>query len=194
MRQLISSLTGLGILWAIGLLIFIAKLPTIESVVPDQTDGVVVYTGGGGARIVAAMSIFQEGKGERLLISGVHPDTSRARLSEFWTGTPERFDCCVDLGREAMSTKGNASELSNWATTHAFKQIVLVTSDYHMPRAILETSAKMPNAEINPFAVSSGYLDNDGKPTSIKSTLRLAGEYSKFLLAHTKRFIDSVGK
>ncbi|WP_411817040.1 YdcF family protein [Hyphococcus sp. DH-69] len=193
MRQLISSLTGIGILWAIGLLIFVAKLPPTNNMAPNQADGIVVYTGGGGARIVAAMDIFEKGNGKRLLISGVHPNTSRARLSEFWTGDPDRFDCCVDLGREAMSTKGNASELKNWASTHAFTQIVLVTSEYHMPRAILETSSKMPDAKITPYAVSSGYLDSDGKPTSLKSGLRLAGEYSKYLLAHFKGFIDSIG-
>ena len=188
-RRLIAFLTGLALLWAGGLALFIAALPQPGATASGPVEGVAVYTGGGGARISSAMAIFADGAGERLLISGVHPDTSAARLSEFWVGPKEQFDCCVDLGRDALSTEGNAGELSAWAASHQFNNIILVTSDYHMPRALTVTRARMPDATIIPFAVASGYLNDKGRPASSQAVLKLAGEYTKFLLARVKALI-----
>ncbi|WDI33057.1 YdcF family protein [Hyphococcus flavus] len=184
MKSVLSVLTGIALLWVLGFAVFVWRLPAPTTENPKLADGVVVFTGGGGARISAAMSVFSDGAGERLLISGVHPDTSLARLSELWRGEADRFSCCVDLGHEALSTEGNANELAAWATSNKFSSIILVTSDYHMPRAIIATRAKMKNAIITPHPVASGYLDAKGRPASIKATGNLAGEYSKFLLAY----------
>jgi len=193
-RRLIFILAGLALLWAAGFTAFIASIPKPSAGPLAEADGVAVYTGGGGVRISAAMAIFADGAGKRLLISGVHPDTSAARLSDFWVGPKEKYECCVDLGREALTTEGNAGELSSWAESHRFNRIILVTSDYHMPRAVAVTKCRMPNAEITPYAVSSGYLDQNGSPTSIPALLRLSGEYSKFLLARVKVFFLSIGR
>ncbi len=179
-----SFLAAAAVLWTLGFAVFVARLPAPSADKPRFADGVVVYTGGGGARISAAMDIFANGAGERLLISGVHPGTSRERLSEFWRGEPARFDCCVDLGHEALSTEGNAGELKGWAQTHRYKKIILVTSEYHMPRAIISTRAKMKDAELTPFAVPSGYVDAGGRPASLTALAKLSGEYNKFLLAY----------
>lgn len=186
MRRLIVGLFLIVFAWIAGLLGFIAALPTPESGAPPQGAGVVVYTGGGGARIAAAMSLLSNGAGERLLISGVHPETSRARLSEMWTGPQSQFDCCVDLDRNALSTEGNAVELSIWARTHKFDSVILVTSEYHMPRAIAETREKMPDTILTPYPVPSGFLNEKGRPVSLEAWEKLAGEYIKFLLTRIK--------
>ncbi len=185
MKRVLSVLAALALAWALGFVLFVVRLPAPSIDKPRLADGVVVYTGGGGARISAAMAIFANGAGERLLISGVHPDTTRERLSELWTGETERFNCCVDLGRQALTTKGNAGELTEWAQANNYKKIVLVTSDYHMPRAVVATRAKMKDAELTPFVVASGYLDENKRPASAQAVSKLAGEYSKFLLAYT---------
>lgn len=194
MKRLISSLALLAIAWAAGLFVFIDRLPAPPQSEPAPADGVVIYTGGGGARIAAGMKIFAGGAGQRLLISGVHPDTSLARLSEFWSGPNDRFDCCIDVGRDALTTEGNASELSVWAQTHRYDSIILVTSDYHMPRAVAVTKARMPGAAITPYAVASGYLDDTGRPASAKAAVRIAGEYTKYLLARIKALLPLNGR
>ncbi len=193
-KRLISILAGLAALWAVGLVIFIATLPRTPAAAPASADGVVVYTGGGGLRISTGMAIFADGAGERLLISGVHPDTSATRLSDFWVGPKERFDCCVDLGREALTTEGNASELHDWALNHHYQKIILVTSDYHMPRAMAVTRSRMPQAAITPYAVASGYLNAKGRPASLDAVASLAGEYTKFLLARVKALFPASGR
>ncbi len=186
MRRLVFGLILVSIAWLVGLAAFITTLPRAGHGAPAQSDAVVVYTGGGGARITAGMTLLADGAAERLLISGVNPDTTRDNVAELWTGAPELFECCVDLGWEARSTIGNAGEAARWAKKHKATRIVLVTSEYHMPRALAESRITMPNVEITPHPVASGYLDGDGKPASVLAWEKLAGEYNKFLLAKTK--------
>ncbi len=130
MKRFNSIVAGVIAVWAVGFVLFVAKLPQPSNAAQtmaaqSEADGVVVYTGGGGIRISTAMALFADGAGQRLLISGVHPDTSAARLSDFWVGSKDRFDCCVDLGRAALTTEGNAAELRDWALGHNYKKIIV---------------------------------------------------------------------
>ncbi|MBB5517914.1 YdcF family protein [Amphiplicatus metriothermophilus] len=188
MRRVIFILLAIGLAWTAGLVAFIAGLPAPAGEDGATADGVVVYTGGG-ARIAAGMSLMQRGAGRRLLISGVNPDISRDEIAKMWPGAAETFDCCVDLGAAARSTEGNAQEVSEWAAAHGFRSLILVTSEYHMPRALLETHARMKSAEIAPHPVASGYLDARGRPASTEAWRRLAVEYSKFLAARVKTLV-----
>lgn len=192
MRRLISGFILIVFVWMIGLIVFIGQLPRPADGAPAPSDGVVVFTGGG-ARISAGMEIFAGGAGQSLLISGVHPGVSREKLAELWPGTSEQFDCCVDLGREAQTTEGNAREVDEWAGTRNYSSLILVTSDYHMPRAVAATKARMPDAVITPYAVASGYLNDAGRPASLEAWRKLAGEYTKFLLARVKAFFSTLG-
>ena len=192
MRRLVIVIGVLALAWFVGFAAFVGNLPKPAAAAPEKSEGIVVYTGGPD-RIVAGMEILAQGHGGRLLISGVHRDVSRKTLSSLWKGTPDQFDCCVDLGRLAQTTEGNADEVGAWAKDNNYKTITLVTSDYHMPRALATTRSRMPKATIRPFAVSSGYLNDQGRPASFKATVKLAGEYTKFILAHIKALVDQIG-
>ncbi len=192
MKRLIMGVSIIAILWAIGFMSFIGQLPAPASGPPGKSDGIVVYTGGPD-RITAGMEIFSNGLGDRLLISGVHQDTSRERLATMWAGAPALFDCCVDLGREALTTEGNAAEVGAWLRDHDYKSLILVTSEYHMPRALVSTRARLPGAEITPYAVASGYLDSHGRPATFHAWGKLSGEYSKYLLAQLKALFSQFG-
>jgi len=192
-KRFIIGLIAIGIAWSVGFAAFLRALPAPEASAVDKADGVVVFTGGGGARITAAMNIFAGGAGERLLISGVNPETSKAQLYDLWVGAPQMFQCCVDLGRKARSTEGNAAEAAEWANANKFRHMILVTSDYHMPRAIVVTKARMPGADITPYAVRSGALGESGWPVSFGAGRRLAGEYGKYVVARVKAKFASAG-
>jgi len=193
-RTLALGVVAAVLLWAFGLAAFMTAVPGAGAAALRQADGVIVYTGGGGARIAAAMTIFQEGTGQRLLISGVNPGTSKERLSELWKGAPEMFECCVDLGHEARTTEGNAAEAAQWVKEHRFRHVVLVTSDYHMPRAVVLTKARMREAEITPYPVASGYLNGDGRPVSLEAWRKVVGEYDKYVLSRGMAFLTSFGR
>ena len=192
MRRFAVGLVVISLAWLVGLGAFIKTLPHAGASSPERSDVVIVYTGGGGARIAEGMSLLASGAADRLLISGVHPDITRENFADLWTGAPELFECCVDLGWEARSTMGNAGEAAQWVAKHNARRIVLVTSDYHMPRALAESQVTMPAVEITPHPVASGYLDDNGNPASRKAWEKLAGEYNKFILAKTKALIASI--
>lgn len=187
-RRIGLGIAALALIWAAGLLMFLAFLPKQQDNAA-RADGIVVYTGIGGARIATAMTLLDEGAGQRLLISGVNPEISRDEVAKLWPGDAAGFDCCVDLGLEARSTVGNAIEVRDWALQNGFHRIILVTSDYHMPRALLETRAHMPDADILAHPVQSGYLDASGRPTNLGAWRPLAMEYTKYLAVRVKTFV-----
>jgi uncharacterized SAM-binding protein YcdF (DUF218 family) len=178
---------ALALAWAIGLWVFLKDLGQAPAPAANpKADAVVVYTGIGGPRINAGMSLLDEGAAGRLLISGVNPEITREELARLWPGEPAAFECCVDLGWEAQTTVGNAKEVRDWVLSHKFDSLILVTSDYHMPRALLETRDQLPDVTITPYRVPSGYFTVAGRPKDREALRQLAIEYSKFLAAYVK--------
>ena len=140
-------------LWFGALLRFNADLPRLQKEVP-RAEAIVVLTGGKG-RLEHGVEVLAQGDGKRLLISGVHPLTNKAILSESM-GLPKKLlGCCVDLGHAAGDTVGNADEARRWMLRHRYNSLRLVTSRTHMPRALLEFRAQMPEARIIPDPVDA---------------------------------------
>ncbi|MEH6411125.1 MAG: YdcF family protein [Hyphomonas sp.] len=118
-----------------------------------QADAIVALTGGSGLRIAAGVGLVTAGHGERLLISGVNPDVGIDELVTLAGGAPETYACCVDIGYRAETTIGNAEETAAWAYEHGFSQLIIVTSDYHMPRSLILLQRAMPDIELQPYPV-----------------------------------------
>jgi uncharacterized SAM-binding protein YcdF (DUF218 family) len=190
--RLVQTLLALTLDWVIGFWFFLREMsgapdPTVQ----PKADAVVVFTGSGGSRVAAAMDLLGKGAGERLLISGVNEEISREELARLWPGDPKDFECCVDLGWEARTTVGNARELRDWVKSHDFNSFILVTSDYHMPRALVETREVLPEVEITAWRVQSGYLTASGLPSNAAAARQLVVEYSKFLAAVVKSWLPA---
>lgn len=174
-------------LYVAGFVLFAAKLDRHP---PDEVpvaDAIVALTGGEG-RIAEAVKLLDDGKGARLLITGVHPEVKLGALKKTVRTASPKFDCCVDLGRQAEDTIGNASETAAWVRRHKYHSIILVTSTYHMPRAALELGRAMPGVAITPFPVIQDTLHLDGWWDFPGTTRLLISEYSKYLLtlAHAR--------
>jgi len=179
-----------GLAWAAGLLFFVAELPAPATGAAPRADGVVVFTGRNGERLTAAMTLLSDGAAKRLLISGVNPSVTRPELAELWPGDDRTlFDCCVDLGLEAQTTTGNASELDAWARANGFTSLILVTSEFHMPRALVEAHERLPDVAITPFPVASGLIGPEGRPGTFSAWRRVSAEYTKFLFARVKTML-----
>lgn len=142
-----------GLLFAGGFVYFTYMIEH-ETGVPHPAEGIVALTGGK-ARIGQAVRLLVQGQAKRLLISGVHPSTKARELQRLVPGGAEIFPCCVDLGRAALDTRGNAAETSAWAAKHDFSSLIVVTSAYHMPRALIEFARAMPAVQLVPHAVVS---------------------------------------
>lgn len=189
MQRLFHLLLLAAIAWLAGLFVFVSALPAPAEGVAPKADGVVVFTGRNGERVIAAMTLLKDGSGKRLLISGVNPTVTRPELAELWPGDPAVFDCCVDLGLQAQSTTGNATELDAWTRANGFSSLILVTSEFHMPRALVEAEERVPDVVITPYPVASGLIGPAGRPQSFKDWRRVGAEYTKYLYARAKTML-----
>jgi uncharacterized SAM-binding protein YcdF (DUF218 family) len=183
MRTLIA-LGVVVLLWVAGLFVFANRvIDSTPAVEPDQpADAIVVLTGASDMRLKEGMRLLERRKGQRLFISGVNREVKRAELQDVTEGSKRLFDCCVDLGYEAENTVGNAREIADWAHGHEFYTLIVVTSDYHMPRTLLELKADMPDATLVAYPVPSPDLDTRQWWKSQKVTRVIVYEYCKYLV------------
>jgi uncharacterized SAM-binding protein YcdF (DUF218 family) len=156
-----------------------------------HAEGIVVLTGGT-ARIDGALQLLAERRADRLLISGVNPAVSLQAISASVDKSLRPvLECCVDLGREARDTVGNAVETRAWADERGFSTIIVVTSDYHMPRSMTELAQAMPGKRLIPFPVSNPELHMARWWRDPATFTLLVREYGKFLLAETRSLLAS---
>lgn len=161
----------------------VAALTTPEK--PPRADAIVVLTGGY-QRIERAVALLEQGAGQRLLISGVNPVTSGNEIRRTTNGSPLLFDCCVDIGHDAIDTVGNANETARWIGKNGFRRILLVTNNYHMPRSLLELRRVDGETDYLPYPVVSSDL-NGMRWYLDPATLRtLLAEYAKYALASVR--------
>ena len=142
-----------GIVYAAGFLVFLFTLPEPNTVDPEaiNAEAIVVLTGEG-QRVAPAVDLLQRGAGRRLLISGVNPDIDKEELDNLLDGGVA-FNCCADLGFDAVDTHGNAVETREWAMEHGYNSLIVVTGYEHMPRALLEFSTEMPEIDLIAYPV-----------------------------------------
>lgn len=171
--------TAVIIALVVGFFRFTSNLQNQAQLSDTKADAIVVLTGGTG-RIKAGLNLLREKKGQRLLISGVYPATTSKQLIETNKNSKAIFDCCVDLGRVAENTIGNALEAADWASKNDYKSLILVTSAFHMPRTLIEFSNAMPSLKLIPHPVR---LPKKNWWTDGHTTALLAREYSKLILS-----------
>lgn len=153
-----------------------------ETAETTKADGIVVLTGAA-ARISAGAQLLKQGKGRRLLISGVNRITTKDDVERLSGLDHKSFTCCVDLGYEALDTVGNADETRTWAHANGYRKLIIVTSSYHMPRALAELALAMPDGEFVPHVVTPKSFPETGWWLSVETMRRLVSEYLKYLPA-----------
>ncbi len=176
-RRTLLGLVALALAWAGGFAWFI-HLTGGTAPLPARADGIVALTGGA-ERVETALHLLAEGRAGRLLISGVGGATDFAVLAHR-AGVDPGLAPRVTLGRAALTTRGNAEETAGWARQHGLATLIVVTADYHMPRALAELSRTLPGVSLLPAPVQPAGL-RDG--LGLGGLRLLAGEYMKYLAA-----------
>ena len=174
---------GLALLFAVGFFWFVTRIPDDEIALERNADGIVVLTGGA-ARISDAIELLASGRGRRLLISGVHPTTTPSEIVRLLPKHEKILACCVDLDR-AVNTVGNATETRRWVNDRGFRSLIVVTSNYHMPRAMAELSHQLPQVALIAFPVVTQKPVLDSANASL-----LISEYVKYLFAVVRMRIE----
>jgi len=165
-----------------------------EAESPRPADAIVALTGGSLERLSTGVRLLEENKGERLLISGVNRIVTDQELYEVLEVDRELGDCCIDLGRSAEDTLGNASETAAWARGHRYTTIILVTDDYHMPRSYAELALAMPEAVIQPYPVRTRWTDPALWRSDLGAASRLGAEYVKYLVIRGREAVIDLGR
>ncbi len=198
LKRWFLALMALVLIWLGGAFVYFDHVENLPEPGEQRTDAIVVLTGGA-ARLATALRLLDQNKADRLLISGVSPNASKASLlqavlpampdaaqaSANWQGIDLQmlFDCCVDLDYEAANTEGNAVETADWVAQHHVKTIRLVTSNYHMPRSLAEFRRRLPGVTILPHPVRSETMRVEDWWRRSTAAAFLLGEYSKYVAA-----------
>ena len=186
-----ASWLGLGLtVGALALLAwsfagFVSRIDQSEAPPGRHAEGAVALTGGAD-RIADAIDLLATGRVDRLLITGVNPMTSRAEMVRQQPAARAFFDCCIELGYEAANTVGNATETQRWVRAHQIRTLVVVTSNYHMPRALAEIGSAVPDIDLIAYPVVSDR--NRSRPWWIdpQSARLVVSEYVKYLATLTR--------
>ena len=180
---MIMLVLGLGCLsWGIGFAWFVRDAmrgAADARGLPPRADGIVALTGGAD-RIETAMRLLTEGRANLLLVSGVAPEADLADIARRAGFSSRAVAPAVTLGHAATSTVGNAAETAAWVHAHGIRSLIVVTSGYHMERALTEIGRALPEVRLYPVAVLSPAV----RDALGAGTLRLlVAEYTKFLAA-----------
>jgi uncharacterized SAM-binding protein YcdF (DUF218 family) len=176
---LAAGLLGLGA----GFIFFARHIEYSEPAAPPPADGVVALTGGS-ERVLDAVELLAKGRARRLLITGVNQQTSRHEIARLMPNFQQLFNCCIDLGRAAQNTAGNADETRRWVEANSIRSsLIVVTSNYHMPRALVELRSALPQLQLIPYPVVSDRLRNSDLKSDAHVAKLLAIEYVKYLVA-----------
>ena len=180
--KFLTLIAILALVWLVGLFAFADRVRNLTPAdEPARADAIVALTGPSAERVNAAIRLLEQDKGRRVLISGVNRDVRRQELRALTPGSSKLFNCCVDLGFEAENTVGNAQEIAAWARSKGYDSLIVVTSDYHMPRSMLEIRSAYPGVKLTPYAVETPSLDDAGWWKAAVTARRMTLEYMKYL-------------
>ena len=181
----VVALLGLGV----GFFFFVRALDRAEASPAARADGIVVLTGGS-QRIGDAVDLLAQGLGQRLLITGVNERTSRGEIAGLNPASQKLFACCVDLDYRARNTIGNAIETRRWTQQHGFRSLIVVTSNYHMPRTLVEIEKVLPRVQLEPHPVVTDIINPDRWWYEPNTARVLLGEYVKYVAAIVRTRIE----
>jgi uncharacterized SAM-binding protein YcdF (DUF218 family) len=165
-----------------GFGLFLWSLERTEPGAVRKADGIVALTGGVD-RISDAVSWLSVGSGRRLLISGVALDVTAEHLAAKSPEIRPWLRCCIDLGYVARNTVGNAKEIRYWAHVNGYRSLLVVTSSYHMPRAMVEMRRQLPDLELIAAPVVTAKLQEMDFWSHPRLLRTIGMEYLKFVVA-----------
>ena len=138
-------------------------------------DSIVVLTGDK-FRISKGMEILSNGVGGKLLLSGVNKNIKLINIKKEFPKYKNFFDCCVDIDNISSNTFENSRETFLWLEKNKYNSLLIVSSDYHIPRAKLEFERffKTKNTYYHP-------VNSNNDVNAIGKIKKLFLEYVKYM-------------
>jgi len=190
-RVLVRAMLLVLVAYGAGFVWFLSQIKPDEERPTVRADGIVVLTGGS-SRVADAIDLLANGYGRRLLISGVNATNGSADISRTLPDSSPLLTCCIDLDRSAVNTRSNASETRRWARDRGLRSLIIVTSNYHMPRALVELSHAMPDVTLVAYPVIGDKWRDEPWWASGAAARLLWSEYMKYLAANVRVHVDRI--
>ena len=157
-----------------------------------ESPNIVILTGGAN-RIKDGLKIIEDFKNSeninyKILVSGTGMGFTKSSLKKKLgpNFNSQLIQCCIDLDGVSKNTLTNASETFKWTSKNDIKEFILITSNYHMPRAILEFKNVMPNLKIYTYAITPKNHDLENWLSSYQTFSLVFTEYCKFIIANLR--------
>ena len=176
----------------IGLNSFKERILTLQKDPINLSSKVVILTGGTNRIKEGFEVIYKLDKKSisnlKVLVSGTGKGFSKLSLQEKLN---PNFDlrliqCCVELDGVSQDTYSNAIETSKWVSKNNINEILLITSNYHIPRSILEFQNKMPNLKILYYPITPKQHQINKWLTSFETFSLIFIEYCKYIIANVR--------
>ncbi|MDG2033792.1 MAG: YdcF family protein [Rhodospirillales bacterium] len=175
----------------VSLLNFVGQIPKSALKNDEQTDVIVVLTGGS-SRLEEGIKLLAQRKAKKLFVSGVYRGVDVRRLLSLSQRTPDDLVCCIEIGHTATSTKGNATETKLWMDQEGYQSLRLVTASYHMPRSISEFQHHMPQVRLVPHAVFPAQFKRQQWWRWPGTASLILTEYAKYLMSSVRQTWETV--
>jgi uncharacterized SAM-binding protein YcdF (DUF218 family) len=182
-----------------GLLKYKEEVQSLKEYSIKEAANVVILTGGSnrikeGLKLIKGFSKL-ELMNIDILISGIGKGFTKSNISELLLKNDLLnmfIECCLELDSKSKNTRSNALETLKWVNKNSIKQLILITSNYHMPRAFLEFKNKMPNLKIIKYPITPEKHNINNWIYSYETFSLIFLEYCKFLIAHSRINISKI--
>ena len=190
--------TSMFTLFFIGLNNFKEKILSFTKYNNNGIPNIVILTGGTN-RIKDGLKIIDNFKKPqkinfKILVSGTGIGfTKRSLKTKLGPNfNHQLIQCCIDLDNISKNTFTNARETFKWIDKNNIKEFILITSNYHMPRAILEFKNVMPNLKIHTYVIIPKKHDIKNWFSSYQTFSLVFLEYCKYIIANLRIKIFSI--
>jgi uncharacterized SAM-binding protein YcdF (DUF218 family) len=186
--RLVTGMLVATLAWVGGLFWFASLIP--DRVVDQTTraDAIAVLTGDRD-RLSTGLELLSRDQALKLFVSGVYHGVDVAKLLEMSRYSPAELQCCVEIGHSAGNTAGNAAETAAWMRRQDYRSLRLVTSNYHLPRSLMEFRAVLPDVAIVPHPVFHDRIKHDRWWAWPGTASLIISEYHKYLFAWLRQRI-----
>jgi uncharacterized SAM-binding protein YcdF (DUF218 family) len=93
---------------------------------------------------------------------------------------------------QSLNTRENAIETRRWAERRGFHSLIVVTSNYHMPRALAEIAHQLPEVALVPFPVVTQRQRSERWWSGGATARLMLSEYLKYVFARLRMGLHPV--
>jgi uncharacterized SAM-binding protein YcdF (DUF218 family) len=174
-------------------LVWLVASPLKMSMTPASADGIVVFAGGVGEsgkagggyqeRVKEAVDLYKAGYANRMIFSSgfvfAFPEAEIMRSLAVSNGVPPS---AIQLETHAANTHENVLLTRAIAESNGWHHVLLVSSPYHMRRAVLTWHRVAPGVEVTPTPVPVSQFYAHAYGASLDQIRGIAQEYAAIVI------------